>query len=92
MYDVKCPYCGKEQNINHDDGYGYEENEIYEQECINCEKIFAYTTQISFDYKTHMANCLNGDKHKFEPVIHYPKYWPDWKRCKDCGYEERGKF
>ena len=27
MYsDVECPYCGAEQEINHDDGYGYDEN------------------------------------------------------------------
>ena len=22
MYEVECPYCGKEVDINHDDGYG----------------------------------------------------------------------
>ena len=27
MYDVECPYCGAEIEINHDDGYGYEEDE-----------------------------------------------------------------
>lgn len=25
MSDVKCPYCGNEQEINHDDGYGCED-------------------------------------------------------------------
>ena len=26
METVKCPYCGEEQYIDHEDGYGYEEN------------------------------------------------------------------
>ena len=33
MKDVDCPYCKAEQDINHDDGYGYEEDGMYEQEC-----------------------------------------------------------
>ena len=30
MKDCECPYCGEDQEINHDDGYGYEENGVYE--------------------------------------------------------------
>ena len=46
MYDVECPYCGKEQEICHDDGYGYDESEIYEQECDDCGRCYTYTTSI----------------------------------------------
>ena len=49
--DVKCPYCNKGQDINHDDGFGYEEDAIHEQDCISCSKIFAFTTSISFTTK-----------------------------------------
>lgn len=24
-FDVECPYCGKGLDIDHEDGYGYEE-------------------------------------------------------------------
>jgi len=33
MSDVTCPYCRDEQEINHDDGYGYEEDKEHEQDC-----------------------------------------------------------
>ena len=90
--DVECPYCGKGQEIIHDDGYGYEEDRIFEQDCDDCEKTFVYTTSISFYYEANKADCLNGEDHRLEPVTHCPRYWPDWRRCKDCSYEERGEY
>ena len=92
MSDVDCPYCGEPQEINHDDGYGYSEDEIYEQECSNCEKTFAYTTSISFYYEATKADCLNGGEHDLRPVIHYPRYWSNWVRCSMCGHEEKGEY
>ncbi len=74
MYsDVDCPYCDKGNEINHDDGYGYEEGRVYEQECSGCDKIFVYTTSISFYYEAEKAACLNGGEHIFEPTMTYPK-------------------
>ena len=32
----------RNQDINHDDGYGYEEDVTHEQECSNCEKTFVF--------------------------------------------------
>lgn len=29
--DVECPYCGAEQEINHDDGQGYDEGVLHRQ-------------------------------------------------------------
>jgi hypothetical protein len=93
MSDVECPYCGEEQEVNHDDGYGYEEGRTYEQKCGDCEKNFAFTTSISFYYATSKADCLNGAEHNYQPVCSTARdIWPDWKRCKDCDYEERGKY
>lgn len=63
MGDVICPYCGKEQEINHDDGYGYEDGEDYEQECVECEKTFKFTTSILFCYS---VCCESEEDHDYE--------------------------
>lgn len=85
MY-AECPYCGKEVGIIHDDGYGYEEDQIYNQEC-SCGKTFAFKTIIIFDYDTFKADCLNGGEHNYEKTRTYP---PEFARlrCKDCGHEK----
>lgn len=84
MSDVECPYCGKYQEINHDDGYGYQEGEIFNQECDDCEKTFAYTTSISFSYDAEKADCLNGGDHNWKPQITYPKEYTKME-CTMCG-------
>lgn len=63
MSDVKCPYCGAKQEINHDDGYGYEEDRDHEQNCVKCDKVFKFTTSISYHYS---VECQDGD-HDMEP-------------------------
>lgn len=73
MYDVKCPYCDAEQEINHDDGYGYAEDGTYNQECGKCGKTFVYNTFISFDYEVRKADCMNGSNHDFKPSMTMPK-------------------
>lgn len=91
-HDVECPYCGEGQEINHDDGYGYTEDKRHEQQCGDCGKNFVYNTSISFYYEAEKADCLNGSPHDLEPVIHMPNRWPDWKRCKNCDFEQRGQY
>jgi hypothetical protein len=92
-YDVECPYCGEEQDINHDDGYGYKEDEKHEQYCGACKKTFVFETSISFYYETHKADCLNGAPHKMVKVFSTSSdIFPDWKRCEDCDHEERGEY
>ncbi len=88
MKDVKCPYCGKEQEIDHDDGYGYEENETYTQECV-CGKIFTFATYISFDYSVHKAPCLNGKSHKYKKIVRAPRVINGMEAhiCEWCGKE-----
>ncbi len=90
--DVECPYCEEGQEINHDDGYGYSEDVTYEQECSNCEKNFTFTTSISLFHQASKADCLNGGEHQLKKVFHVPRHYPEWKRCKDCNYENRGDF
>jgi len=80
MSDVKCPYCGEDQEINHDDGYGYEDGGEFEQDCVSCEKTFKFSTSISFSY---IVYCQDGD-HDIEP-------WTDHKGmygCKKCEFCE----
>ena len=90
-YDVSCPYCGAGQEICHDDGQGYEESELHQQECSGCEKVFVFTTSISFYYSARKADCLNGGNHKMKPVRAFPLLWRDWARCTDCGEERAGE-
>lgn len=88
MADVECPYCGADQNINHDDGYGYEEDETHQQECDSCGKNFAYTTSVIYLYQATKADCLNGAPHKYKPSITWPKT-ATRMICKDCGASRR---
>ena len=88
MNDVNCPYCDAELEINHDDGYGYEEDEIYTQECSECGKTFTYTTSISFYYEAEQAPCQNGEEHRLKPMRGYPSEFYEGKiRCEWCGEE-----
>ena len=88
MKDAECPYCGADVEINHDDGYGYEESEIHKQKCGACDKKFAYTTEISFHYETAQADCMNGGEHRYKEVKQYG--FPEPRlllRCIDCDHE-----
>lgn len=80
MSDVDCPYCEKGQEINHDDGYGYDEDREHEQHCSACNKEFKFTTSISFSYDVFCS----GD-HELEP--NEPPHSDLWD-CKNCDYHE----
>lgn len=82
--DIECPYCGDEQDINHDDGYGYSEGVLHNQQCSNCEKTFSFTTAISFDYEVYKAPCLNGGEHDWKPTITAPVKYTKYE-CSTCG-------
>jgi hypothetical protein len=84
MADTECPYCGADVEINHDDGYGYEEDRIHQQECRSCEKSFVFTTCISFDYSPKKADCLNGGEHTYQKTKTYPPRYAVME-CSTCG-------
>lgn len=90
--DIECPYCGADQDVCHDDGYGYAEDRKHSQQCYKCEKEFVYTTSISFYYEAEKADCLNGAPHTLKKVDSYPPVFPDWVRCSVCDYEDRGQY
>ena len=76
MSDVNCPYCGADQEINNDDGYGLEENGDYYQECVACEKEFNFTTSIMLLHKVYCDESVQ------------PHEWEDgtvlFQFCKNC--------
>ena len=84
--DVECPYCGEWLEINHDDGFGYAEDEAYEQECCACEKYFIFHTSISYSYTANRADCLNGGEHRYKKTATFPKRYTRM-RCIDCDEE-----
>ena len=75
--DIECPYCGHEQDICHDDGFGYEEDVKHEMECGNCEKSFVFLTSIIFYYEAEKADCLNGSDHKYKPTNTVPREYTE---------------
>lgn len=72
MYDVECPYCNAGLEICHDDGEGYEEGLLYQQECCYCDKVFVFRTTITFNYTAERAACLNGGRHNYKKTITFP--------------------
>jgi hypothetical protein len=73
MDSIECPYCGSEEEIDHDDGFGYEQDVTHQMQCSNCEKNFVFTTYISFSYNAEKADCLNDGEHDYQPTHTYPK-------------------
>jgi len=81
--DVECPYCGNYQDINHDDGFGYEEDTAHNQTCESCDKTFVFYTSISFYYESQKADCLNGSKHEYLASCTFPRRFTKMA-CKNC--------
>ena len=88
MSDIECPYCGEEQEVCNDDGFGYEEGVAHEMECGECEKNFTFQTSILFLYEPAKADCLNGLDHNLRPSRTYPKKFTKM-RCDDCDYKRK---
>lgn len=97
MQDTTCPYCNEWQEINHDDGYGYEEGKVFNQECTECGKIFVYTTGTLFIYDAKRADCLYEAEHDYKLTSTYPKAYSRMQ-CSICSdernptEEEREKY
>lgn len=85
MEHLKCPYCSHAQEVNHDDGAGYEEDRAHEMECYECEKTFVFSTNISFHYRPSKADCLNGADHNLRLSTTVPRRYTKMG-CKDCDF------
>lgn len=82
MSDVKCPTCGQEQDINHDEGYGLEDDGEFEQECELCYTEFTYVTYVSRYYNVFCGERCHD--------LVQSKYVPNLYRCKNCDYSQVG--
>ena len=71
--DLECPYCKEELEINHDDGFGFDDIDTHEMECEHCTKSFVFYTEISFCYTPKKADCLNGSDHDWKLTSTSPK-------------------
>ncbi len=88
MSNVSCPYCNHSQRVNHDDGFGYSEDEAHQMVCRECEKTFVFYTSVHFSYEAYQANCLNGSPHTYARTKTYPPQFARM-RCDDCGHERQ---
>jgi len=86
--NIECPYCEEELEINHDDGFGYEEGIKHEMHCEYCKKTFVFETCVSFSYEAEKADCLNDGEHNWEKTKTYPIECTRMQ-CTMCG-EKRG--
>lgn len=84
MKDINCPYCGVELDINHDDGHGYAEDELHQQDCDSCGKTFVFTTYVMYHYTPQKADCLNGFAHDFKSTHTFPREFTRME-CTMCG-------
>ena len=82
--NVECPYCEKNIDINHDDGFGYEEGVKHQTECPYCEKSFVFETAIVYYAEPQKADCLNGGNHDFKLTSTFPREWSKME-CSMCG-------
>jgi len=85
-HDTNCPYCQAEIEINHDDGYGYGDDQ-YQQTCRSCGKAFVFTTTTVHYYDVEKADCLNGGEHKWKRTCTIPREF-ERMRCEMCGEEK----
>lgn len=81
--DLECPYCEKELEICHDDGFGYEEGVKHQMQCDGCKKYFVFETSVLFYYEPEKADCLNGSEHDWKPIRTFPKEYTVMK-CSAC--------
>jgi len=82
--DIECPYCEKELDICHDDGFGYTEGVKHQMVCDHCGKSFVFETSISFYYEPEKADCLNDGKHDYQLTRTYPIEFSKME-CSMCG-------
>lgn len=85
--DVECPYCGAGQSIDDDDIFGFEDDDLRGQDCLQCGKTFAYQTFMTRWYRAQKADCWNGGEHEYFPA-HTTCFegLREIERCQICGH------
>jgi endogenous inhibitor of DNA gyrase (YacG/DUF329 family) len=97
MYEVECPYCEKNVEIDTDYERIFEEDVLNDMECPECEKNFVFCTNITFSFNARKADCLNDGEHKYEKTYTIPEEFSRME-CSMCNHiremteEERVRF
>lgn len=98
MYEVECPYCLEDVEVDTDNYGVYEQDVLHDMECPKCEKTFVFETTITFSFSSDKADCLNeGGEHNYEKTHTIPEEFSKM-RCTMCSceremtQEERIKF
>jgi len=68
MYDLKCPYCNQEIEIDYDKKHN-DDGESEFQDCENCGKTFGFITHVTCIYVTP---CQNNGDHKLVDIFRFP--------------------
>ena len=85
MKDLKCPHCNHFNDAPED---CHEQDEHYEKECENCEKVFGFTVCYYPSYSEYEVPCANGGEHDYQQIIGAPReYFIGRFRCSHCGDE-----
>jgi transposase-like protein len=84
MFDLQCPYCEAEIDVNRNDGFGCSDGCKDQMECETCNKIFIFYTSISFNYAPFKADCLNGGDHIWKISETIPEKFA-YEKCMTCG-------
>jgi transposase-like protein len=86
MEKIECPYCEHTQNVDHEAGYDYGDDEFY-YDCEECGCTFRCTVDIHISYNVMKADCLNGKaEHDFQLTPTFPREFARM-RCSGCGEE-----
>ena len=81
-WELKCPYCGKEIDLDFTDHNLYDE-ETFQMECPECEMIINVTPSVSIDIKLDKCDC-QLENHEWQPSITNPRCMTEMV-CKHCG-------
>lgn len=83
MFDITCPYCGKDFNYNRYNEY--DSGELFSLDCPDCKKTMMVEYEMYPSFSAHQAPCQNGGEHEFKKVIGYPETAFRGKyKCKFC--------
>jgi len=82
---LTCPYCEKLNDIPDD---CHEQDEQFETECEECEKVFGFTVSYIRCTMEYILPCANGGEHDFKQIIGAPReHFVNRFRCSHCGEE-----
>lgn len=83
----RCPHCGALNKIDHDFcDDGFNEDELYRWDCVECEKPFGYTLYMHFSCSVQAVKCFETDECEYKETGRQEvgKRHFRWLRCIHC--------